>query len=93
MDAETKLVPTWLIGGRDAGWAQDFMWDLAQRLQHRVQLTTDGHKPYLNAVYDTVGNDIDYATLVKLYGKDKKNLKVVTAPVKLFPNVVVGDPD
>ncbi len=41
MDAETKLVPTWLIGGRDAGWAQDFMWNLAQRLRHRVQLTTD----------------------------------------------------
>ncbi|MBA7685866.1 IS1 family transposase ISNisp5 [subsurface metagenome] len=40
MDAETKLVPTWLIGGRDAGWAQDFMWDLTQRLRHRVQLTT-----------------------------------------------------
>ncbi len=72
MDAETKLVPTWLIGGRDAGWAQEFMGDLAQRLQHRVQLTTDGHKPYLDAVYDAFGNDIDYATLIKLYGKDKR---------------------
>lgn len=48
------------------------MWDLAQRLKHRVQLTTDGHKPYLNAVYDAFGNDIDYATLIKLYGEDKR---------------------
>ena len=42
MDADTKLVPTWLVGGRDAGWAQECMWDLAQRLRHRVQLTTNG---------------------------------------------------
>lgn len=67
MDAETKLFPTWIVGGRDAGWATEFMWDLALRLRHRVHLTTDGHIAYLNAVYDAFGNDIDYATLVKLY--------------------------
>lgn len=85
IDAETKLVPTWLVGRRDAGWAQEFMWDLAQRLQHRVQLTTDGHTSYLNAVYDAFGNDIDYATLVKMYGEDKRE------PVRQYsPGKVIG---
>src|SRR5439155_17354945 len=50
IDADTKLVPTFRVGGRDMGEAQAFMTDLAKRLRHRVQLTTDGHKAYLNAV-------------------------------------------
>lgn len=68
--ADTKLVPSFWIGGRDAGTARDFMLDLASRLSHRVQLTTDGHQPYLSAVDEAFGNDIDYAMLVKLYGPD-----------------------
>lgn len=66
--ADTKLVPCCLVGGRDAGYAYVFINALASRLANRVQLTTDGHKAYLNAVEDSFGADIDYAMLVKLYG-------------------------
>src|ERR1700721_84957 len=69
IDADTKLVPCWMIGPRDGGVAYDFMCDLASRLANRVQLTTDGMKAYLYAVQDTFGHDIDYAQLVKLYGE------------------------
>jgi IS1 family transposase len=68
MDADTKLVAAWLVGGRDAGYAEMFMNDLSQRLANRVQLTTDGLKVYLNAVADAFGTAVDYAMLVKLYG-------------------------
>ena len=70
--ADTKLVPSWLLGHRDAESAHVFMQDLAGRLSNRVQLTTDGHKPYLQAVEDAFGAGIDYAMLVKLYGSDEK---------------------
>lgn len=66
--ADSKLVPCWLIGNRDALTAYYFMKDLASRLKHRVQLTTDGHKAYLGAVEGVFGFDIDFAQLVKLYG-------------------------
>lgn len=68
IDADTKLVPSWLVGLRDVEYAVAFMRDLAARLASRVQLTTDGHKPYLQAVPDGFGDDIDFATLRKLYG-------------------------
>ena len=67
-DADTKLVPTWLVGGRDSEYAMAFMDDLASRLASRVQLTTDGHRAYLEAVEGAFGADIDYAMLVKVYG-------------------------
>src|SRR6266404_1497103 len=70
IDAETKLVPCWYIGNRDAGAAYHFMHDLAGRLANRVQLTTDGHRAYLSAVEDAFGANIDYAVLVKIYGSD-----------------------
>jgi IS1 family transposase len=66
------LIPCWYVGTRDASAANHFMNDLAARLSHRVQLTTDGHKPYLTAVSDAFGNDIDYATLTKIYGEIPK---------------------
>ena len=66
-DSETKLVTCWYIGNRDASAAYHFMHDLAERLASRVQLTTDGHKPYLQAVEDAFGADIDYAQLIKIY--------------------------
>lgn len=69
MDADTKLVPSWLVGRRDADDARDLMRDLASRLTHRVQLTTDGHRAYFVAVEQTFGADVDYAMLVKLYGR------------------------
>jgi len=68
MDAETKLVPCWLVGSRNAETAKVFINDLANRLANKVQLTTDGHKPYLEAVESAFGGDIDYAQLVKIYG-------------------------
>ena len=70
IDADTKLVPCWHVGGRDAGDAWEFMQNLAGRLTSRVQLTTDGHKAYLSAVDDAFGSNIDYAMLIKLYGRD-----------------------
>lgn len=67
--ADSKLVPSFLVGGRDAIWANEFITDLKGRMRHRIQLTTDGHKAYLDAVEDAFGADIDYAMLIKLYGK------------------------
>jgi IS1 family transposase len=68
LDAQSKLIVSWLVGGRDAEYANAFMNDLASRLANRVQLTTDGHRAYLEAVEGAFGADIDYAQLVKLYG-------------------------
>ena len=71
--ADTKLVPSWRIGNRDVDTATDFMHDLANRLTNRVQLTTDGHKMYLEAVEDAFGYKIDYSQLIKLYGVVMEN--------------------
>ncbi len=67
--ADSKLVPCWMVGGRDSEWANVFISDLASRLSHRVQLTSDGHKSYLEAVEGAFGCDVDYAQLIKIYGK------------------------
>ena len=69
IDADTKLVPSWLVGSRDAHAARDFIDDLASRLAQRVQLTSDGHKPYLEAVEGAFGEAVDYAMLIKHYGE------------------------
>ena len=68
LGADTKLVAAWYVGARDSEAAMEFMDDLAPRLAHRVQLTSDGHRPYLEAVEGAFGGDIDYAVLVKHYG-------------------------
>jgi IS1 family transposase len=68
LDADTKLVASWYVGGRDSEAAMAFIDDLAPRLASRVQLTSDGHKPYLEAIEGAFGGDIDYAMLVKIYG-------------------------
>ena len=68
IDADTKLVVSYLVGGRDAGWAYDFMEDCASRISSRVQITTDGHRAYLEAVEGAFGMDVDYAQLQKIYG-------------------------
>ena len=70
LDADTKLVPSWAVGRRDGFTAQAFIRDLADRLSTRVQLTTDGHKVYLEAVEGAFGSEIDYAMLVKMYEGD-----------------------
>src|SRR5438270_8591661 len=69
LDSDTKLILTWQVGGRDAEYALALMNDLRGRLANRVQLTTDGHKAYLQAVEEAFGADIDYGMLVKLYGE------------------------
>lgn len=75
LDADTKLVPCWLVSTRDGGAASEFITDLRSRLSRRVQLTTDGHKAYLSAVEDAFGADVDYAMLVKIYGSDPQGEK------------------
>ena len=73
--ADTKLICNWVVGGRDAEYAIALMDDLRSRLANRVQLTTDGHKAYLEAVEGAFGGDIDYAMLVKLYGESGEGQK------------------
>lgn len=96
IDAETKLVPSWLVGSRDAGNAIEFMRDLQSRLSHRVQLTTDGHSMYLEAVEDAFGADIDYAMLIKQYGEDPEEDKHKYSPSKIRSQevrVIQGEPE
>lgn len=68
IDADTKLILSYAVGSRDGETARDFMADVASRIVNRVQLTTDGHIAYLEAVRDNFGTDIDFAQLVKVYG-------------------------
>src|SRR6266403_5326207 len=99
LDAETKLVPSWAVGRRDGFTARAFISDLADRLATRVQLTTDGHKVYLEAVEGAFGNAIDYAMLVKTYEGDSG--KKVPAERRYSPAIctgeykqrITGDPD
>jgi IS1 family transposase len=95
LDADTKLVPTYYVGGRSGLDAYRFMTDLAGRLRHRVQLTTDGHGAYLHAVEGAFGSEIDYAMLVKLYGippeAERRYSPAECIGVEVRP--VQGDPD
>lgn len=93
--ADTKLVPSWYVGNRDGQAAYHFMTDLAGRLANRVQLTTDAHKPYLQAVEDAFGSQIDYAQLVKIYGKGEGDSARYSPPNCLGTQigVTVGTPD
>jgi len=75
IDADTKLVPSWLVGLREADYAHEFVNDLKDRLANRVQITTDGHKMYLTAVENAFGSKVDYAMLVKMYGKEAESEK------------------
>ena len=84
LDPETKLVASYYVGLRNADHAKFFMDDLAKRLTHRVQLTTDGLKAYLEAVENAFGADIDYAMLVKLYGQEK------AGPGRYSPPACIG---
>jgi IS1 family transposase len=92
--ADSKLVLSWHVGRRDAQTAYPFMHDLASRLSSRVQLTTDGHRPYLEAVDSAFGTDIDFARLIKVYGSDPKADTRYAPAVCLEQKVeiVSGDP-
>jgi IS1 family transposase len=95
--ADTKLVPSWLVGERTTDDALVFIRDLQTRLVNRVQLTTDGHKPYLVAVETTFGADIDYAMLHKIYGrpegKDDERRYSPAVCTGIDKRVIEGDPD
>lgn len=95
IDADTKLVPCWMLGSRDAQSANAFIGDLASRLAGRVQLTTDGHKPYLKAVEGAFGLDVDYAMLVKIYGQTTEGQKRYSPASCLGceSKAVTGQPD
>ncbi len=95
LDADTKLAASFYVGNRDGEAALEFMTDLAGRLANRVQLTSDGHKAYLDAVEDAFGADIDYAQLVKIYGAASEGQRryspaVCTGAIK---HRVEGNPD
>jgi IS1 family transposase len=93
--ADTKLVPSWLVGSRDADAASMFVEDLASRLTYRVQLTTDGLNVYLEAIEGAFGGDIDYAKLVKIYGPSPEGQRRYS-PSRLIESkkeVVAGNPE
>ena len=95
LDADSKLVPSWLVGERTAndGWL--FMMDLKDRLANRVQLTTDGHKAYIAAVGLSFGTNVDWAQLHKIYGPDPSGERRYSPPVCTGTDVKVrtGNPD
>jgi IS1 family transposase len=96
IDADTKLCVSYLVGGRDSGWAHEFMQDCADRISNRVQITTDGHKAYLEAVENSFGADIDYAQLQKIYGAPSEQEQRRYSPARCIGSdmkVVSGDPD
>lgn len=95
IDADTKLVPSWRIGSRDADAALDFISDLGARMANRIQLTSDGHKAYIEAVEQTFGTEIDYAMLVKVYGETSEGQKRYS-PTRFAGStkrVMAGNPD
>lgn len=95
IDTETKLVPCWLVGPRDAETAMEFIHDLKDRLTSRVQLTTDGNKAYIGAIDNAFKNDVDFAQLVKLYGNVPAD-QVRYSPaacIGIRKNTMTGRPD
>jgi len=95
IDADTKLCVSYLVGGRDGWWANEFMQDVASRIRGRVQLTTDAHRAYLEAVEGAFGADIDYATLQKIYGASNEPETRYSPPkcIGCDMKTVIGDPD
>jgi IS1 family transposase len=96
LDADSKLIITWLVGGRDSDYAIAFMDDLRDRLANRVQLTSDGHKAYLEAVEGAFGGDVDYAMLVKMYGAASDSAKGRYSPAEctgIRKTRIEGNPD
>jgi IS1 family transposase len=95
LDSDSKMIVSYLIGGCDGEYALAFIDDLRARLANRVQLTTDGHKAYLNAVEEAFGTDVDYAMLVKIYGEGPKT-EARYSPTQCIgarKDSVTGNPD
>jgi IS1 family transposase len=96
IEADTKLLVSWLVGGRDSDYAMAFMDDLRSRLANRVQFTSDGHKAYLEAVEGAFGGDVDYAQLVKLFGAAPESMKGRYSPAECIGirrERIEGNPD
>jgi IS1 family transposase len=96
IDADTKLVPSWLVGLRDAGSATELMQDVAARLAGRVQLTTDGHRMYLSAVEDAFAGEVDFAQLQKIYAAPQTGAESRYSPAECIgceKRAVTGEPD
>jgi IS1 family transposase len=96
IDADTKLIVSYLVGGRDSACAKEFMQGCADRIKNRVQITTDGSRVYLDAVEDAFGADIDYAMLQKIYGAPSDEETRRYSPARCIGcdlKVVSGDPD
>ncbi len=96
IDADTKLIVSYMLGDRGASTAQSFMHDVAARVASRFQLTTDGHRVYADAVEDAFGADIDYAMLVKIYGASNDSPESRYSPATCIgcrTGVLNGDPD
>jgi IS1 family transposase len=95
IDADTKLVPSWLVGLRDADYAHTFINDLKSRLANRVQITTDGQTMYIWAIEDAFGSEVDYGMLVKLYGSEPEEKRRYSPArcISAEPHVVYGNPD
>lgn len=94
--ADSKLVPSWHLGRRDLPNATVFMKDLASRLKNRVQLTTDGHRMYLEAVEEAFGSEIDFSQLIKLYGVSEEEREKRYSPAKCLGTEKIrikGNPD
>jgi IS1 family transposase len=95
IDADSKLLVSWYLGARDTDAAMHFLTDLRSRLSNRIQLTSDGHRPYLQAVDSVFGNDVDYAMLNKIYGADPQGQKRYS-PAKCIgaeKRKIIGNPD
>ncbi|MGD0618515.1 MAG: IS1 family transposase [Bryobacteraceae bacterium] len=95
IDADTKLIPSWIVGPRDGVTARIFVSDLAGRLADRIQLTSDGLNAYLNAVERAFRGDVDYAQLVKVYGDNSEGQKRYSPPecISCERKAIVGYPD
>ncbi len=96
LDADSKLLVSYFVGDRDGECAQWFMDNVASRLAARVQLTSDGHKAYLEAVEGAFGADVDYAQLVKMYGATSESAKGRYSPAEctgIKKTVIEGKPD
>jgi len=94
--ADTKLIASWMVGSRDGDAAKAFIADLASRLAKRVQITTDGHKVYVEAIEDAFGADVDYAVLIKLFGEGPASPERKYSPASQLGTKIVkieGAPD
>jgi IS1 family transposase len=95
LDADSKLCVAYLVGGRDSGWGKEFMNDCASRINSRLQITTDGHRVYMDAIENAFGSEVDYAQLQKIFGASAES-ETRYSPAQCIGcdmKVVSGNPD